>query len=140
MEPANPGFPSEPTRPGSANDSSTGMRILLVEDNPDIARVLATLLTRAGHAVTIASTMVQAEHIASTSGAFELLISDLSLPDGSGLELKRRLGPIPGIAVSGYSTDVDLQECRDAGFLELLTKPVEFAALQEIIQRISRKG
>jgi CheY-like chemotaxis protein len=64
------------------------------------------------------------------------LISDLSLPDGSGLELKRRLKAIPGIAVSGYSTEVDLQECRDAGFIDLIAKPIEFAALRDLIRRI----
>ncbi|WP_169977809.1 response regulator [Tautonia rosea] len=107
-----------------------------MEDNPDIARVLSSLLARAGHVVTTAGSMTRAEQIAATSGPFDLLISDLSLPDGSGLELKRRLGAIPGIAVSGYSTEVDVQECLDAGFMDLLAKPIEFAALKDLIRRI----
>ncbi len=136
MEPASPDGPVEPSRPESNHESGGGIRILLVEDNPDIARVLSSLLARAGHVVTTAGSMTRAEQIAATSGPFDLLISDLSLPDGSGLELKRRLGAIPGIAVSGYSTEVDVQECLDAGFMDLLAKPIEFAALKDLIRRI----
>ncbi|WP_152053301.1 response regulator [Tautonia marina] len=136
MEPASPNGPVESSRPESSNEPGKGIRILLVEDHADIARVLATLLARAGHIVTTAGSMARAEQIATTSGPFDLLISDLSLPDGSGLELKRRLRSIPGIAVSGYSTEVDLQECLDAGFMDLLAKPIEFAALKELIRRI----
>lgn len=137
MKPASPDGPvEEPTRPGSSHEPGQSVRILLVEDNSDIARVLSSLLARAGHVVTTAGSMTRAEQIASTSGPFDLLISDLSLPDGSGLELKRRLGAIPGIAVSGYSTEVDLQECLDAGFMDLLAKPIEFAVLKDLIRRI----
>jgi CheY-like chemotaxis protein len=110
--------------------------ILLVEDNKDIARVLSNLLSRAGHRVVTAAGVAEAIEKASTFGPFGLLISDLSLPDGSGLELMRRLGPIPGIAVSGYSTEIDLKECLEAGFIDLLAKPVTFSDLEMTIRRV----
>src|SRR5690606_21663336 len=103
----------------------------------DFARVLASLLSRSGHQVTTADAVADAERQVAASGPFDLLISDLNLPDGSGLELMRRLAPMPGIAVSGYSTEVDLRECLEAGFGDLLAKPVEFAALEEAIRRIA---
>ncbi|MEW4569697.1 response regulator [Tautonia sp. JC769] len=136
MEPARADEPEGSPGSGASPGPGKGIRILLVEDHSDIARVLATLLSRAGHVVTTAGSMSRAEQIAAASGPFDLLISDLSLPDGSGLELKRRLGDIPGIAVSGYSTEVDLQECLDAGFMDLLAKPIEFAALRDLIRHI----
>lgn len=125
--------PTSATAPGG---SGAGLSILLVEDNRDIARVLSTLLAHSGHRVVTASGVVEATRAASASGPFDLLISDLSLPDGSGLELMRRLGPLPGIAVSGYSTEVDLKECLDAGFLDLLSKPVTFSDLEATIRRV----
>ncbi|WP_197447046.1 response regulator [Tautonia plasticadhaerens] len=107
-----------------------------MEDNRDIARVLSSLLTRAGYRVVTAAGVDDATRVGSACGPFDLLISDLSLPDGSGLDLMRRLGPIPGIAVSGYSTEVDLKECLEAGFIDLLAKPVTFSDLETTIRRV----
>ena len=111
------------------------LRILLVEDNKDIARVLSVLLGRSGHRVTTAGGVAEAER-AADAATFDLLISDLSLPDGSGLDLKRRLASLPGIALSGYGLEIDLRECLEAGFVDLLAKPVEFATLERAIRRV----
>lgn len=138
MGPAIPGSPSELPRDGSGNAPTPGLRILLVEGNRDVGRVLARLLTRVGHDVSMAANMAEALEVARSTEPFDFLISDLNLPDGSGLELKRRLGAIPAIAVSGYSTEIDLQECLDVGYLALLAKPIEFAALIDAITRITR--
>ena len=99
-------------------------------------RYLVRLLVRAGYDVVPAVGIAMGERVAASSGPFDLLISDLSLPDGSGLELMRRIGPMPGIAVSGYSTEIDLQECLDAGFIDLLAKPVTFSDLEDAIRRV----
>jgi CheY-like chemotaxis protein len=129
--------PTSPVLPSGPDPApKRPVSILLVEDNKDIARVLSNLLSRAGYRVVKASGVAQAIQEASTSGPIDLLISDLSLPDGSGLELMHRLGPIPGIAVSGYSTEIDLKECLDAGFIDLLAKPVTFSDLEKTIRRI----
>src|SRR5207253_493687 len=79
-------------------------RVLLVEDHSDTARVLLRLLERNGYEVGYASNVDMAEQLADQKH-FDLVISDLGLPDGSGLELMRKLRAkhaLPGIALSGY--------------------------------------
>ncbi len=124
----------------------TRLRILLVEDHGDTARIMRRLLTARGHVVEIAANVASALHLAGESdGAggppqeFDLLISDMGLPDGSGLdlmrELKQRKVILPAIALSGYGQEADLQQSRDAGFLEHLVKPVSIPRLEEAIAR-----
>ena len=69
---------------------------------------------------------------------FDLLLSDLDLPDGDGMNLMRELsarGPIPGIAVSGFGAEEDRRQSREAGFVEHLTKPVDMGSLDAAIKR-----
>jgi len=115
------------------------LRILLVEDNPDTLRVMSRLLRGRGHAVTAADGLAAATR-AAEGESFDLLVSDLGLPDGSGLDLIRRLGairPIPGIALSGYGMDDDVKRSREAGFSEHLTKPIDFPKLEAAILRVA---
>jgi PAS domain S-box-containing protein len=117
------------------------LRILLVEDNLDTLRVMERLLKRKGHDVTAADGVVAARRIAE-GREFDLLISDLGLADGSGLDLIRTLAasrpaPIPGIALSGYGMDEDVRRSREAGFLEHLVKPVDFPGLEAAIRRVA---
>jgi CheY-like chemotaxis protein len=67
------------------------------------------------------------------------VISDIELPDGSGLELMRALGahPVPGIAMSGYATEEDVRQSHSAGYDEHLTKPVSIQQLEEAIRRVT---
>src|SRR5205085_8440768 len=70
---------------------------------------------------------------AAAQQTFDLVISDLGLPDGSGLDLMRHLREIqqvPGIALSGFGTAADLEESRAAGFAVHLTKPVDVTRLR----------
>jgi PAS domain S-box-containing protein len=119
------------------------LRILLVEDHPDTAKQLTRLLRRAGHEVVSASSIKEARSVvaAEAEGAFNILISDLGLPDGSGHELMRDLArhqqPIPGIALSGYGMKDDIRESIEAGFVRHLTKPVDWQELKVAIQKIS---
>jgi CheY-like chemotaxis protein len=72
--------------------------------------------------------------------SFDLLISDIGLPDGSGLDLIRKLlaeRPIKGIALSGYGMEEDIQRSREAGFEEHLTKPINLQKLEATIQRVA---
>ena len=112
-------------------------RLLLVEDDPASSSALSLLLRRRGATVTTASCLAEAR-AAAESGTFDLVVSDLGLPDGSGLELARWLaarGGPPAIALSGYGMEEDIQQCHDAGFLTHLTKPVELRRLEEVIGR-----
>jgi PAS domain S-box-containing protein len=122
-------LPTEPQR-GDA-------RILLVEDHEDTARVLRRILEHAGYRVTHAASIAAAREAASGE-AFDLVISDLGLPDGSGLDLMRFLRAhhgLTGIALSGFGTEDDLAASSAAGFTEHLTKPADWPQLRSAIER-----
>jgi CheY-like chemotaxis protein len=133
-----PKLPSGPPTP-HVTVHSRPLRILLVEDNKDTLNYLAAMLTRRGHDVRTAVNLATALRLAAEV-EFELLISDLELPDGSGLELMWRLrtkGSLQAIALSGFGTSDDIEQSRSAGFAEHLTKPVDFRRLEEAIGRRS---
>lgn len=116
---------------------SAAARILLVEDHEDTARVLSRMLERAGYVVTHAQTIARARQLAARE-RFDLVISDLGLPDGSGLELMRELHErdrIVGIALSGFGTTEDIAASRAAGFTEHLVKPVDWDRLRVAVER-----
>jgi CheY-like chemotaxis protein len=76
---------------------------------------------------------------AAEASEFDLLLSDIGLPDGSGIELMRQLGSrfnIKGIALSGFGQDEDLRRSSEAGFATHLTKPINLKVLQEVIKRL----
>jgi CheY-like chemotaxis protein len=116
-------------------------RILLVEDHTQTRNTLARLLTSRGHDVATAESLGQARSVA-RSFDFDLVLSDLGLPDGNGHELMaelRQLRPTcQGIALSGYGTDSDIQRSRKAGFDLHLTKPVEIGALEDALRQADR--
>jgi two-component system CheB/CheR fusion protein len=120
------------------------LRILLVDDHIDTCTVMGKLLAARGHRVTVAHDMKSAlERI--EAGGFDVLISDVGLPDGSGTELisksKKRLA---GIAMSGFGTDADARRSLEAGFSQHLIKPVTMekldAALQAAMNGPARDG
>ena len=114
------------------------LRILLVEDHANTREVLTRLLQRRGHTVCAAECLQDAFALAAAH-QFDLIISDLGLPDGSGLdlmpELKSRYG-MKGIAVSGYGMEADIHKSRDAGFSAHLIKPVDFRQLEVAVQTV----
>jgi signal transduction histidine kinase len=113
-------------------------RILLVEDHEETLQVMAQLLKRLGHEVTTASTIKEALKAAGEKH-FDLVISDLGLPDGLGYELMRSLraeNHLRGIALSGYGMSEDIQLSREAGFAEHLVKPVDLKKLEEAMARV----
>ncbi len=75
---------------------------------------------------------------------FDLMISDLGLPDGNGIDLLRALREqgvtMPAIALSGYGQEQDLQQSREVGFAAHLTKPVNHWQLQDAIARVVGHG
>jgi PAS domain S-box-containing protein len=117
---------------------SRGLKILLVEDNKDTLKYIALVLGARGHAVTAAERISQAL-LAATDQSFDLLVSDIELPDGSGLELMRQLRDrgLPGIAMSGYGSDGDVRASLEAGFTEHLTKPVDLTRLMAAVHRVT---
>ncbi|HEY1581834.1 MAG TPA: response regulator, partial [Chthoniobacterales bacterium] len=120
---------------------SIGSEILLVEDHDDTARVLRRILTKSGHRVGLARSLGEARALAAER-RFDLVISDLGLPDGSGLELMQHLSAnygLRGIALSGFGTDEDLAASRAAGFSVHLTKPVDWERLKEAIANLTSR-
>jgi len=127
--------------------ASRSLRVLLVEDHPDSAEQLTRLLKRAGHEVTWAGSIREAREMIAATGddkserGFNILISDLGLPDGSGHDLMRDLASrhhsMPGIALSGYGMKDDILDSMAAGFSRHMTKPVDWQELKIAIQKIA---
>ena len=115
--------------------STPALRILLVDDDKDTLRVLSRVLRASGHEVTTAEDVASALEAAGAK-PFDLLVSDLGLPDGSGLVLMERLRPLPAIALSGFGMEADVRKAREAGFAVHLTKPIDAAKLEDAIQRV----
>ncbi len=121
-------------RAGQAGDSShcaPGLDILVVEDHPDTRRYLILFLRQLGHAVREAGTVGEALRSLDASGC-DVLISDVGLPDGCGLDLlgecrSERVGY--AIAMSGFGTMSDRSRSREAGYCEHLLKPFDVATL-----------
>jgi PAS domain S-box-containing protein len=124
--------PLEPDVPSWHN---APCRILLVEDHADTLRIMARLLRSSGHTVQTAGS-VRGAIAAAEHEAFHLLISDIGLPDGSGIDimnfLKSRYGTV-GIALSGFGHDDDLRNSEAAGFMAHLVKPIDLRKLEEAI-------
>ena len=117
--------------PEALMPETASRRLLLVEDHDSTLQVLSQLLVRAGHQVTTAQTVTQALAAAAT-GTFDLVISDLGLPDGTGTELMEKLRDtygLSGIALSGYGMEEDIARSLQSGFTAHLIKPVDLRQL-----------
>ena len=113
-------------------------RILLVEDHDATRATLARMLSRRGHLVTQAETLCGAAVLA-RSGIYDVLISDIGLPDGNGSDLIREYGDRfleGGIALSGFGMEAEVARSLHAGFKRHLTKPIEVEALEETLQAL----
>lgn len=132
--------PPEPAAFASHGAGGAALRVLLAEDHPDTREAMKRLLARWGCEVVCAGSMSEALAKA-REAQFDVLISDLGLPDGHGTELMaeiKKISPIVGIAVSGFGMEEDIARSRAAGFTEHLTKPVGTQRLKEVIRSINR--
>lgn len=117
-------------------------RILVVDDHGDTLRSMKLLLRRLGYEVLAAENMTDALQIAEEQ-PFDILLSDIGLPDGSGLELLKRIRlmrDVPALAISGFGMDEDVERSRDAGFSDHLTKPVSIDRLQAAIAQLNEQN
>lgn len=116
-------------------------RVLLVEDHPDTAKIMTLLLRSYGFHVRAAASAAAALKLVEEAGPFDLLISDIGLPDGNGVDLFRRIRQcqqIIGIALSGYGMEEDIRRSREAGFAAHLTKPVDVKLLEKTLHDLMR--
>ncbi len=126
--------------PDQSSDTSLvapakGVRILLVEDHEPTRNTLAQLLSRRSYEVVTAASLAEARALADKQD-FNLLISDIGLPDGSGYDLMAEMGKkssIRGIALTGYGMEQDLARSQGAGFAVHLTKPIHIQSLESAL-------
>jgi len=134
-----------PSKESPPTNASPGLlRLLVVEDHQDTAFALHHLLVRRGYEVKVAHTVAQALEVAEEFD-FDILITDIGLPDGNGIELfeslkQRRQGVLHGIALSGFGMEEDLSRSSRVGFAAHLTKPVSFAQLHGCLVKISEEA
>lgn len=114
-----------------------GISILLVEDHEDSAEVMKRLLSEKGYLVETCATVAEAIKL-SRERSFHLLLSDIGLPDGTGIDLIRQVrqhSTIPAIALTGFGSDQDIVRYKEAGFDAHITKPVNFQKLEMFINQ-----
>lgn len=117
---------------------SEALRILVVEDHEDTAEAMRIVLSRLGYDVRVARSLDEARRMAGEP--FDVLVSDLQLPDGTGLDLMRELSverPVKGIAMSGFGSEKDVERSLEAGFLRHLVKPVDVHRVVDAIQALA---
>jgi len=117
------------------------LRVLVVDDQKDTARMLCLFIGSAGHEVQTAETKAAALELAGQI-PFDVLVADVRLPDGSGYELMsqlRTITPMKGIIFSGLSGAEEEDRSRAAGFSAFLVKPFDLDRLVETLERVARE-
>ena len=137
-----PGAPSRPT--ADAVDPRSSSRILVVDDNEDAAELLSEALSALGYLVEVLHSGVDALALAQRA-RFDAVLLDIGPPVLDGYEVARRLRRLAGweqtplVAVTGYGQESDKQLARAAGFTQHLVKPIDLAALDQILQLLRRR-
>jgi PAS domain S-box-containing protein len=133
--------PVAATRPTSSSPvpdgSASAPRLLVVDDHEDTANTLARLLKRSGYDVRVATSVAAALELAAAE-PFDLVVSDIGLPDGTGYDLMRDIRArhgVQGIALTGYGMEEDLRRSKDVGFVDHVVKPVNLPHLEQVIRR-----
>ncbi len=132
-----------PTTAVQQRPTSSGHRLLVVDDNRDAATSLAMLLRLEGHEVQIAHDGPSALELANSYGP-ELVLLDIGMPGMDGYEVARRIRQQPGFeqvilaALTGWGQDADRQRTAEAGFDHHLVKPVEPTVLQNLLAQLKR--
>jgi PAS domain S-box-containing protein len=136
-----PTMVGEPTQVNERPIVQKSLQILIVEDDQDTARVLSRLLQRWGHRIVVGATVAEGKALADAS-SFDVILSDIGLPDGTGMELIQHIrlrSHALAIALSGFGMEADVAECMEAGFNEHITKPINLQRLEMLIQRVEGK-
>jgi nitrogen-specific signal transduction histidine kinase/ActR/RegA family two-component response regulator len=132
--------PPRGTAAGAASGARGPVSVLLVEDDLDTAEAMRDLLAEAGFDVRLAGGVAEAD-VTFRRHPADVLVSDVGLPDGSGLEVLSRLRALrpslPGIVLSGYGMEQDVAASRANGFAEHFIKPVNLERLIAAIDRLA---
>jgi PAS domain S-box-containing protein len=131
---------SEPI--SASRKSKDKVRLLLVEDHVDTARALARLLENRGFTTQITPSVATALEAIGRE-EFDLYLCDLGLPDGTGIDLIRKVRETrktPAIALTGFGMQEDVERAQKAGFDAHLTKPVNLQKLEATMWRLLQAG
>lgn len=129
------------TAEGELSGRLNGLRILLVDDSPEVLETMTALLEMEDAEVTAFSEPLKAL-AACADSAFDVIISDIGMPLMTGHELMQALRQLPhlketpSIALTGYGTQTDIKQSQDAGFTRHLGKPVAYDEFISTIQNI----
>jgi two-component system, OmpR family, response regulator len=119
------------------------VRILVVEDNKRVSQVIEDALRGAGHAVEAAGTQAQAL-VALQTGSFDMAVVDVGLPDGSGLDVCRRVRAdgldLPILVLTARNSVHDRVHGLDAGADDYLGKPFSTAEVLARVRALARRG
>ncbi|MDQ2918447.1 MAG: response regulator [Verrucomicrobiota bacterium] len=121
--------------------SQKQLRVIVVEDHADTAEGLRRFLTSIGYHVYIAPDVASARALAKAV-EYDILLSDLRLPDGTGWELMQELsaeGRVPAIAMSGYNSDEDVRRSMQVGFLYHIAKPLAPETLSRALDQVAKQ-
>src|SRR5215211_915258 len=139
--PANQGFRLSPDNQTARTERRTGRSALVVDDVADVTEMLAVLLTHAGYDVVTAAS-ARAALNAARERQFDVIISDIGMPEMNGYQLAREMRTMPGyetipmVAVTGYSMFDDKERSTNAGFNAHMTKPIDPRALLDLIEQL----
>lgn len=122
-------------------DFGEGRTALVVDDVSDVTEMLSVLLTHAGYDVVTAASARKALEAAHRQ-LFDVIISDIGMPEMNGYQLAREIRALPGyefvpmVAVTGYSMFDDKERSKSAGFNAHMTKPIDPRALLDLIEQL----
>ncbi|HEU5474722.1 MAG TPA: ATP-binding protein [Actinophytocola sp.] len=131
-------YPGDQPPPPAERPARRPLRVLVIEDNTDLAATYRAVMHRHGDTVTVATTG-HAGLAEATAQPFDLVLCDIGLPDIDGYQIARRLRDHPAtrdtklVAVSGFSQDSDRQQALHAGFDAHLAKPMTLTDLESLL-------
>lgn len=119
-----------------------GRRVLFIDDELPLAELGETILEELGYRATACTSPEEAlKRVEQTPGEFDLVVTDLSMPGMTGLDLARRLlavrPDLPIILTTGYAANISLETAQAIGIRELLFKPFTFHSLGLAAHRVS---
>ncbi len=126
-------------------DTTSGLRILIVEDLHDSADSLAILVRLWGHDVLVVYDGLSALE-AGLANPPDVVLLDIGLPKMNGYDLARRFREAPAtaeallVAITGYGREIDVQRCKEAGIDHHFLKPVDPAELQQVLAKAAQRG